>query len=230
MCLVTDAGTIRRIFYKEDRMSDILLFFKDNSVPITAFTAILGAVLGSGITFWFSRQNYKLAKEKLEKENAITQAKIEADKKALRQQMITNNIAPMRQAWINNLRDKAGEYIVKANYAIGFEKFIKNSPMKQSDSKKYDLLYDNYLNRILKTDSLYILIKLLLPFDNNSNNEELADKVSLTLNEVNDFLGKEAPTTEEINNAEENLNKLADELKILLKQEWMVTKSLKEIE
>lgn len=211
-------------------MSDILLFFKDNSVPITAFTAILGAVLGSGITFWFSRQNYKLAKEKLEKENAITQAKIEADKKALRQQMITNNIAPMRQAWINNLRDKAGEYIVNANYAIGFEKFIKNSPMKQSDSKKYDLLYDNYLNRILKTDSLYILIKLLLPFDNNSNNEELADKVSLTLNEVNDFLGKEAPTTEEINNAEENLNKLADELKILLKQEWMVTKSLKEIE
>ncbi|SPY60729.1 Uncharacterised protein [Providencia stuartii] len=73
-------------------MSDFITLIKDNKEAVGFIVAVSG-----GIGFFL---NYFLARKK-----------IKEDKKALRQQMITNNIAPMRQAWINDVRSKVSEFI-----------------------------------------------------------------------------------------------------------------------
>ncbi|QXO44168.1 hypothetical protein [Morganella morganii] len=77
-------------------MSDFLTVVKDNALAITTLVGVF-TIMGASIGFWL---NFRLSRKKLE-----------SDKKALRQQMITNNIAPMRQAWINDVRERASNFI-----------------------------------------------------------------------------------------------------------------------
>ncbi|HIH4317191.1 TPA: hypothetical protein ACYSBI_001121 [Morganella morganii] len=207
-------------------MSDILLFFKDNSVPITAFTAILGAVLGSGITFWFSRQNYKLAKEKLEKDNAITQAKIEADKKALRQQMITNNIASMRQEWINDLRSKASRFFVMVDIISSYRqaKYL-------NDDEFIDKFKDTFITSLMEKKELELYLTMALPFSRDSHEEKIPDIIRNHLTYIDKKISHE-PTwsKEKSEEIDDIVTCCANHFKVLFKNEWNETKSLKEID
>lgn len=202
-------------------MSHILLFFKDNSVLVNIFISILSVILGSGGTLWISRKNYKLAKEKLEKDNAITQAKIEADKKALRQQMITNNIAPMRQKWINDLRSTSSQFISEAIFITTFDAYKKGKENKKYKRKNNDIekKFDEIKMSIIRTVTY---LDLLLPV---ADKEEEARKIRKIMTDL--ILRKENYTAEEINQKVFDMKK---QLRFLLKKEWEVTKSLKEIE
>ena len=207
-------------------MSDFLLFFKDNAVSITAFTAILSAVLGSGITIWFSRQNHKLAKEKLEKENVITQAKIEADKKALCQQMITNNIAPMRQEWINDLRKKASRLFavidILSSYKLAVQ--IKNHSFTTAFEKTFE-------TALVEQKELTAYLKMALPFSRNDHKEDISDIIRNHLTTIDTELSYKGEWNQ--NKSDEVLNMAtccANNFKVLFKNEWNETKSLKEID
>ncbi|WP_265524962.1 YneF family protein, partial [Providencia rustigianii] len=88
-------------------MSDISRIATDKDI-VTIVTALIGAaclLIGGAIGF-FTKYFYE-------------NRKINESKKALRQQMITNNIAPMRQAWINEVRDKISELLSLHGYTCG---------------------------------------------------------------------------------------------------------------
>lgn len=196
-------------------MSEISHLATDKDI-VTIVTALIGAaclVIGGAIGF-FTKYFYE-------------NKKINESKKALRQQMITNNIAPMRQEWINELRNKGAEYISNVDQIIGFEKY-KHKYNKNSNEYKNDYLI--HLDRILKTDILRTYIILMLPFKNDKKDEPLAEKLGETLSKINYFIGINNPTNEQIIEASSNLDKLVVDFKELLKFEWDKTKELKEIE
>lgn len=200
-------------------MSDFLLFFKDNSVSITVVITITSVF----VTFWFSRKNYKLAKDKLEKDNVAIQAKIEADKKSLRQQMITNNIAPMRQAWINDVREKSAELLADLHLIL-YSKISRannNDIIKNQEKSVKDL--------IKKIQYKWSYSSILLPLPTKNNPEGTSQKIITCFNALMEltYLPNDKINKSDIN---KSLGECTVFLRQLLKEEWEVTKSLKEIE
>lgn len=185
---------------------------------VTMLTAIIGAiclVIGGTIGF-FTKYFYE-------------NKKINESKKALRQQMITNNIAPMRQAWINDVREKASLFLANAGAIQDHMEYIEE--LKKNHTKEeYEVLESRFFEKIDKNDELYVQLKLLLPFENGDNKEELAVNTMNSLKIVYDTIGFNNQTKEEIIENNKEIDNCAEKFKILLKDEWNKTKSLKELD
>lgn len=174
---------------------------------VTMLTAIIGAiclVIGGTIGF-FTKYFYE-------------NKKINESKKALRQQMITNNIAPMRQAWINDVRGKISEIITLHGYTNGLLSNDNDIELFESKKEQNNAIFLNLKRIILLTNQL----KLLLP-KNEIEYSELIEMIDAIANSVfNHELSAESIA--KIN------NDIIEKTRTLLKKEWEVTKSLKEIE
>ncbi|HAT1526564.1 TPA: hypothetical protein PC505_002453 [Morganella morganii] len=195
-------------------MSDFLTVVKDNALAITTLVGVF-TIIGAGLGFWL---NFRLSRKKLE-----------SDKKALRQQMITNNIAPMRQEWINDLRTSATQYIDNMKHILSFEKY-KDFIQSNTNNNEFELRRDKYLKRIERVVYISTYMSLLLPFKNEKNTETLAENVRNTLTKIEIFLSIPEPTQDEIKQTNILLDKLINDFRFLLKEEWNKTKELKEIE
>lgn len=187
---------------------------------INVFYLLIAGVVGGFLTNWWKRKKYLLDKQKLEHEIESSRAKIESDKKALRQQMITNNIAPMRQMWINDVRESCADYLSDINFIIVF----KNSDNEEFKNK----IFDEYKKRMYDISKKSSYIDLLLPFKRDGNEEIEAENLRSDLTKINDFFDKKEKHT--LSEMKEIIIDCRNSLKILLKKEWEVTKSLKEIE
>lgn len=125
-------------------MSEISHLATDKDIVTmgTAIISVVCLVIGGAIGF-FTKYFYE-------------NKKINESKKALRQQMITNNIAPMRQAWINDLRKTSSEIIGHLQFIIQIKSLIKSRDTNaklfyiEHRSKYYELLCQiNYLELLL---------------------------------------------------------------------------------
>lgn len=215
-------------------MFDFLIVVKDNALAITTLVGvftIIGGFIGAHIKNKREKEKYELEKQK-----------IEADKKSLRQQMITNNIAPMRQAWINDARNKISEFI-HDSLLLRVELISFLFDMKKSKGKKFKSINHETREYILfsKINQNVRYLDILLPFnlEDESRNELLSemvrenafkiisnfDRVFNMLNDGN-IIGIETF----LNNVLSISDTMTSDAKKLLLQEWRVTKSLKEIE
>ncbi|MCM2366516.1 hypothetical protein AAFQ97_09605 [Proteus terrae] len=191
-------------------MDNALLFLKDNAVAVgIALTAVglIGGAIGASIRF------------------LIDNKKIANDKKSIHQQMITNNIAPMRQEWINDIRNKSSVFLSNCDFIIGYKlaKFTK----EEDFIEKYR---DSFKKSLFRHSELYLYLKMALPFSRDGNNEVVSDAIRSHLEYINDRLNERIGITSEIH--DEIINAIqccAENFKILLKNEWNETKSLKEI-
>lgn len=183
------------------------------------YTLIVGAI-GGACTFWWNRKKYLLDKQKLEHEIESSIAKIESDKKSIRQQMITNNIAPMRQEWINDVRNKTSEflslcYVVALTLDSDVQDALSNN---QIEGNKEQF---NYITRLL---SIYNNLILLLP----QNEDESIQIKSLLEKAMSTTI--EHTASKNIDDLHRLITMISNKVQSLLKKEWEVTKSLKEIE
>lgn len=195
-------------------MSDFLIAIKDNALAISTLVGVF-TIIGAGLGFWV---NFRLSRRKLE-----------SDKKSLRQQMITNNIAPMRQKWISEIRN---EFIFFMHSTELLQYFLSNTgqeSLKKTHTEKE--AEDIRLKAISDVRKSYYTLDLLLPIPNKKRNEDLSNLIRDGISAVaNKF--RDDGLNEEINfdELEKEINKISSHMKKLLKQEWEVTKSLKEIE
>lgn len=193
---------------KENTMDSALLFLKDNAVAVgvvLTFIGLVGAVVGASVRF------------------LIDSKKIENEKKALRQQMITNNIAPMRQAWIIELRQKSAELLADFHLIL-YGKLSKKSGTKLSEIKENEIL--NLMTTIQYKSSY---LGMLLPLSTKEKPEEKSKKIAKHLNVLMQmtYFPNDAISKEDIN---KELGECINTIKELIKDEWEVTKSLTEIE
>lgn len=189
-------------------MDSALLFLKDNAVAVgvvLTFIGLVGAVVGASVRF------------------LIDSKKIENEKKALRQQMITNNIAPMRQAWIIELRQKSAELLADFHLIL-YGKLSKKSGTKLSEIKENEIL--NLMTTIQYKSSY---LGMLLPLSTKEKPEEKSKKIAKHLNVLMQmtYFPNDAISKEDIN---KELGECINTIKELIKDEWEVTKSLTEIE
>ncbi|MCO7048592.1 hypothetical protein NAG84_01830 [Proteus terrae] len=184
-------------------MDYFFTFIKDNKEAV-GFIVLISGCIGFFLNYFLARK------------------KIKEDKKAVRQQMITNNIAPMRQAWINELRQSSSEYFADINFIVIYQ---------NSGSESFKKEFRNqYTNAVLTYQLKYSKLDLMLPFKRQDNNEEEAENVRKKLKELDDYFRvekNERPSTEDVKTKIKECREL---LKPLLKKEWDETKSLKEIE
>lgn len=200
-------------------MSDFFTLIKDNKEVISVIVIVSG-----GIGFLL---NYFLARKK-----------INEDRKSVRQQMITNNIAPMRQQWINDLRKTSSEFISDVNVIYSYY-------IDKADGVKNPIMSDKIDDITLSATIKISYLDLLLPFKNENREEIEAEKVREDIFKLYNYASnkeekqsedkgensnkgsKDDNETDEFTNTIEALRK---SLKILLKKEWEVTKSLSEID
>ncbi|HHZ8506112.1 TPA: hypothetical protein ACWL6U_003640 [Morganella morganii] len=172
--------------------------------------------------------------------------KMKEDKKAIRQQMITNNIAPMRQAWINDTRNNITEYIhISLTLRVTLDAIFNSEPPIGYDEVKIKSNRSITLFEDLNKISRYL--DILLPFSIEKNeqkntkgrSEDLAEKVRACVLDIrNDFSSVFQDISNNdlenchvlLNNILTSIDLLVENSKMLLLQEWRVTKSLKEIE
>ncbi|MEQ4713925.1 hypothetical protein ABN057_16590 [Providencia alcalifaciens] len=184
-------------------MDYFFTFIKDNKEAV-GFIVTVSGVIGFLL-------NYLLARKKI-KEN----------KKSLRQQMITNNIAPMRQKWINELRLASAEYFADINFIVIYQ---------NSDNKSFrDEFRNQYTNAVLKYQFKYSKLDLILPFKRKDNDEEEAENVREKLKELDSYFRVDKDKRPSIEDVKTKINECRQLLKLLLKKEWEATKSLSEIE
>ncbi|HHR6118035.1 TPA: hypothetical protein ACS72I_001681 [Providencia alcalifaciens] len=166
--------------------------------------------------------------------------RMKEDKKALRQQMITNNIAPMRQEWINDLRTNLSNFLYiskRVNNHISFYvtrhmEINPSSPEEVPDSLKES---EKQIEKdVLKINEIFTYVNLLLPFASKTKMEydaELLRKCMMIMCQsyMNVFIDKpNIPThIKVIIKVEPYCQRY---VKKVLKKEWDETKSLKEIE
>lgn len=196
---------------KEDVMDSALLFLKDNAVAVgivLTIVGLIGGAIGASVRF------------------LIDSKKIENEKKALRQQMITNNIAPMRQAWINDIRTKITKLLSLLDYIATY----RNSHESDNEEWKVNIkkIYDE---NILLVDELYIYILIALPFSRDGKKEGFADEIRDKIKSIYKKLqGSAKLSNDEYNIILDDIHSCLEVVKLLLKKEWEETKSLKEIE
>ncbi len=209
------------------------------SVIIKIIYTLVAGAIGGVCAFWWSRKKYLLAKQKLEHEIESSRAKIEADKKSISQQMITNNIAPMRQAWINDVRSKVSEFIhdsltLRVEVLAYILHAQKNKPIPITPESREYILFSkiNFGSRYLD---------VLLPFNlpEEERNEEIAESLRKNIIDIRWNFDEIFSSFDEgkYHNLEGNMdnilglsNEAIENSKKLLLQEWRVTKSLSKIE
>ncbi len=209
-------------------MSDIshLTTDKDIASMLLDLSNIISVLLGGAIGF--------IAKYFLEFK------KMEEDKKALRQQMITNNIAPMRQEWINDLRTNLSNFLYiskRVNNHISFyvTRYMEINPSSPKEVPDYLKELEKQIEKdVLKINEIFTYVNLLLPFASKTKMEyeaELLRKCMMIMCQsyMNVFIDKpNIPTyIETIIKVEPYCQRY---VKKVLKKEWDETKSLKEIE
>ncbi|HCT9654166.1 hypothetical protein ACS7D7_15450 [Proteus mirabilis] len=171
---------------------------------VTMVTAIIGAiclVIGGTIGF-FTKCFYE-------------NKKINESKKALRQQMITNNIAPMRQAWINDLRKTMADFLSQCETLSLVFHLHKENRFSENE-------IDANKDKIIRIKNLmltYRYLVLLLP----ANEDEVTAIKNLMTGVMNCIINN-------TDTYDEDLVSISIKTQELLKREWEVTKSLKEIE
>ncbi|MDM3686252.1 hypothetical protein O9368_01440 [Proteus mirabilis] len=200
---------------------------------------IIGGIIGGVLSYWWNRKKYLLAKQKLEHEIELSRNKIEDDKKALRQQMITNNIAPMRQAWINDVRERTSNFIHQSKV---LRMILFSTLLNKSNLNK-----DEIIDRERNASTIYYQLNesaqyldVILPYSIDGDRDEPeADK--LRINIINiidtfDSLFKDIDS-KNLDNIDKYLNEIlsitnlaSKNTKDILLKEWRETKSLKEIE
>lgn len=205
-------------------MSDFLTVVKDNALAITTLVGVF-TIMGASIGFWL---NFRLSRKKLE-----------SDKKALRQQMITNNIAPMRQAWINDVRERASNFIHQSKVlrmilfsAISDTLNLTQEQKKERENNASIIYYQ------LNESAQYL--DLILPYSIDGDRSETeADNLRKNIMDIIDifdsiFIEIDSRNTGGI---DDHLNKIlsttelaSKNTKSVLLKEWRETKSLKEIE
>lgn len=136
--------------------------------------------------------------------------------------MITNNIAPMRQAWINDLRKTSSEIIGHLQFIIQIKSLIKSRDTNaklfyiEHRSKYYELLCQiNYL-------------ELLLPANKDGSQPIESSNVKTKLENILNHLNKKT-TDNNLKKTRNEIEQLSIEIKVILKKEWEVTKSLNEM-
>ncbi|KPD01997.1 hypothetical protein V5049_05415 [Moellerella wisconsensis] len=191
-------------------MSEISHLATDKDIVTmgTAIISVVCLVIGGAIGF-FTKYFYE-------------NKKINESKKALRQQMITNNIAPMRQAWINDLRKTSSEIIGHLQFIIQIKSLIKSRDTNaklfyiEHRSKYYELLCQiNYL-------------ELLLPANKDGSQPIESSNVKTKLENILNHLNKKT-TDNNLKKTRNEIEQLSIEIKVILKKEWEVTKSLNEM-
>lgn len=182
---------------------------------------LIAGVIGGFLTNWWKRKKYLLDKQRLEYVIELSRNKIEADKKSLRQQMITNNIAPMRQIWINDLRKSCADYFSDINFIIVYG--------NSKDDEFKSEIREEYKSRVFSLSKKFSYIDLLLPFKRDNNEEVEAEEFRASLSKIDLFFNstEDKPSYEDM---KENIVNSREKLKKLLKKEWDETKSLKEID
>jgi len=167
----------------------------------------------------------------------------EAETQRLRQQMITNNIAPMRQAWINNVRDALTEYLeanikycfsytkmdfnplaIKSNY-IQIQVLQAKLKLMLPDPNKEMLAY-NLLNSINKLHLLYDEFFKLVQIKIQQRQVNLSEKEKEELDK--NGIQSEFWIKFIINNPyyRELMLQITEDGRLLLKKEWDVTKKI----
>lgn len=205
-------------------MSDFLTVVKDNALAITTLVGVF-TIMGASIGFWL---NFRLSRKKLE-----------SDKKALRQQMITNNIAPMRQAWINDVRERASNFIHQSKVlrmilfsAISDALNLTQEQKKERENNASIIYYQ------LNESAQYL--DLILPYSIDGDRSETeADNLRKNIMDIIDIFDSIFREIDSRNTGgiDDHLNKIlsttelaSKNTKSVLLKEWRETKSLKEIE
>ncbi len=184
-------------------MSDFFTLIKDNKEVISVIVIVSG-----GVGFLL---NYFLARKKINDE-----------RKYVRQQMITNNIAPMRQAWIIELRQKSAELLADFHLIL-YGKLSKKSGSHLSDIKNNEIL------ALIGTIQYKVsYLDMLLPLSTKEKPEEKSKKIAKHLNSLMEmtYCANDEINKEDINN---ELRECINTIKALIKDEWDVTKSITEI-
>jgi len=198
-------------------MSDVshLATDKDIASMLLDLSNIISVLIGGAIGF--------IAKYFLEFK------KMKEDKKSIRQQMITNNIAPMRQEWIEKIRDNYTLFLK----SIEFHQYIlyfRDHPIITSvyNDKEVDQMM---LENVKEFRHRYYTLDILLPSTNHDREEILAEQIRQKIeNLIECFRDNGTKETIEFNILELQIKSISQDIKELLKKEWEVTKSLKEIE
>lgn len=125
----------------------------------------------------------------------------------------------MRQAWINEVRNLASEYLSDVNFVVVYD---------GNDKKTKDMLMDVYKEKALSYQLKYSRLDLMLPFQREGNDEREAEDVRNKLYEINDYFNNGSTLTS--SDMKDKIKECRALLKILLKKEWEVTKSLREID
>ncbi|HGN1931971.1 TPA: hypothetical protein ACKRW7_000132 [Providencia rettgeri] len=199
-------------------MFDFLIVVKDNAIAITTLVGvftIIGGFIGAHIKNKREKEKYELEKQK-----------IESDKKSIRQQMITNNIAPMRQEWINDIRSKATKFLSLIDYMALYQ----NS--HDSDDEEWKLRMKKIFDdNALLVDELYLYLLVALPFSREEKKEEIAESIRKKITGLYKRLqyDKTLPD-EDYEKILTDIHSCLEDVKLLLKKEWEETKSLKEID
>ncbi|EOI2314888.1 hypothetical protein [Proteus mirabilis] len=226
--------------------SEIILLLLGNGVVLTIFGGIYKVFLDKSLD---KKIKHGLDNLDLLTESQVTKVlqdniKIDDQRKFIRQEMTSNNISHMRQAWINDLRAKSALFInattnIMANSDLYFK--IKKIPHKGKKLPKHTQKIDNLQieidGNIREIRRLSSYLDLLLPFSSPELNktEPEADNIRKLLKKITSkahyVLTEDYAQLNTLNNDLSNLvDSLVKELKILLYKEWKVTSSLKELE
>lgn len=206
---------------------------------INAIYLLIAGMIGGFLTNWWKRKKYLLDKQKLEHEIESSRAKIESDKKALRQQMITNNIAPMRQAWINDVRERTSNFIHQSKV---LRMILFSTLLNKSNLNK-----DEIIDRERNASTIYYQLNesaqyldVILPYSIDGDRDEPeADKLRINIINIIDTFDSlfEDIDSKNLDNIDKYLNEIlsitnlaSKNTKDILLKEWRETKSLKEIE
>lgn len=208
-------------------MSDIphLTTDKDIASMLLDLSNIISVLLGGAIGF--------IAKYFFEFK------KMKEDKKAIRQQMITNNIAPMRQAWINDVRKQSSNFIHQSKVLRMILHSTISDVLKLTAEDKKEREHNASIIYYQLNESAQYL-DVLLPYSiKGDKNEPEADKLRLQIQTIIELFddifadidcGKTDNINININKILESTNLAIIHTKDVLLKEWRETKSLKEIE
>ncbi|MEQ4621165.1 hypothetical protein ABN056_08055 [Providencia vermicola] len=231
--------------------SEILLFFLGDGIALAIFGAIYKHISDKSLDKKIQQglDNLDLLTESQLTKVLQENIKINDQRKFIRQEMTSNNISHMRQAWINDVRKNAASFVslttniisssdlyFKLNDSLSKGDFYDKNAIYNKRQMTKDLLIELHSN-IRKINELHNYLDLLLPFSDSTLNksEPEADEIRVILgniasktyhvltNDYNTLSGLMLDLTE-------LQSKLVGELKMLLLKEWRVTKSLNELE
>ncbi|GAA0353556.1 hypothetical protein L9H26_18905 [Morganella psychrotolerans] len=170
--------------------------------------------------------------------------KIYENRKFVEQQIVTGNIAHMRQAWIIDLRTKSADFLDKSRYCrIILERILRikvsyRDVFSEEINNEINDLKTKFENSILSIGGISSYIDLLLPFafkNKEREKDELEaesvreDMLSIAgkLYEIYSLIDEDDELV--TRNIEEILQleiSMTEQLKALLYKEWKVTSSL----